>query len=321
VLLLAATWQVVTVQQGQSAADAGDPAHPGARALLTGAVDPAPLLPPAVGVLDDWVRIEHWDCSPMAGFPMDVCAQPLRPAAPAVGEPAADGAAPGEPEGADPVAHEPVEPPARRIVVVGDSHAQQLTGALLPIAEQNNWQLISIIRGACPFSTASETVPDDQECLDWNAAAADEITALQPDAVVTLASRDVRAGLTEQTPPGFVEAWRRLDAQGIRVLALRDNPRFGYSVPDCVQTHPDDQTPCGVSRADVYAPVPPWAEIPDIPGNVSFVDIADAVCDPDLCPAVVGNVFVYLDDNHLTATYSMSMADLIADQVHAGLGW
>jgi len=35
---------------------------------------------------------------------------------------------------------------------------------------------------------------------------------------------------------------------------------------------------------------------------------------------MVGNVLVYLDDNHLTATYAASMADLIADQVHAGLG-
>jgi peptidoglycan/LPS O-acetylase OafA/YrhL len=322
VLLLAGTWQAVTVQQAQSVADVGDPAHPGARAFLTGAVDPAPVLPPPVSVLEDWVRIEHWDCQPMAEFPMDACAQPPRPAEPAATDPPADDStAPADAGVADSVTDESVEPPARRIVVVGDSHAQQLTGMLLPIAAQNNWQIIAIIRGACPFSTVSETVPDDPQCLAWNAAAADEISALRPDAVVTLASRNVRAGLTEQTPPGFVEAWRRLDAQGVRVLAIRDNPRFDHSVPDCVQTHPDDYTPCGLPRADVYAPVPPWAEIPDIPGNVSFVDIADAVCDLELCPPVVGNVLVYLDDNHLTATYSTSMADLLADQVHAGLGW
>jgi hypothetical protein len=213
------------------------------------------------------------------------------------------------------------EPPARRIVVVGDSHAQQLTGALVPIAQQNNWQLTTIVRGACPFSTASEVVPDEPECLAWNAAAADEIATLHPDAVVTLASRDVRAGLTEQTPPGFVEQWRRLDAQGIPVLALRDNPRFDHSVPDCVQQRPEDVDSCGVNRADVYAPVPLWSAVPGIPSNVSFVDISDAVCDPDRCPAVIGNVLVYLDDNHLTATYTTSMADLLADRIHDALGW
>jgi SGNH domain-containing protein len=271
----------------------------------------------------------------MAGFPMDACFQPLH-------QPDQQGPDQQDPDHQDPdrpgdrldedgpgsdqpsenrlETDEPPAAPARRIVVVGDSHAQQLTAALLPIAQQHNWQIIVIVRGACPFSTASEVVPDDSDCLAWNAAAADEITAIQPDAVVTLATRDVRAGLTEQTPTGFVEQWRRLDTQGIRVLAVRDNPRFDHSVPDCVQNHPDDIDGCGIPRADVYAPVPPWIDVPDIPQNVAFVDTADALCDPDHCPAVVGNVLVYLDDNHLTATYAASMADLIADQVHAGLG-
>jgi peptidoglycan/LPS O-acetylase OafA/YrhL len=300
VLGVALTWQVATALRVDPEAVLGDDEHPGAHALVMDEeVAPAPLLPAPVAVTEDWVRIERWDCAPMAGFPMDVCAQPR------------------------PVAEDTQEPvlPDRRIVVVGDSHAQQLTGALVPLALERNWQLIIMARGACPFSTASEAVLDEADCLAWNAAAADEITALQPDAVVTLATRDVRVGLTEQTPGGFVEAWRRLDEQGIPVIALRDNPRFDYSVPDCVQTRPDDVDGCGVDRAEVYAPTPPWAEVPDVPANVAFVDIADAVCTAERCPPVVGNVLVYMDDNHLTATYSTSMSDLLAGRIQEGLGW
>ena len=124
-----------------------------------------------MSVTDDWVRIERWDCVPMTRFPMDACTRP-------------------------------VEAPQRRIVVVGDSHAQQLAGALLPIADRHGWQLTVIARGACPFSTASEVVADEADCLAWGEAAAAEIADLRPDAVVTLASRDVRVGLTERTPPG-----------------------------------------------------------------------------------------------------------------------
>ncbi|TQM45279.1 acyltransferase family protein [Pseudonocardia cypriaca] len=300
VLAVALAWQVAAALRVDPEAVLGDDEHPGAGALLSDEqVPPAPLLPSAMAVTEDWVRIERWDCTPMAGFPMDVCAQPLL------------------------VAEDTQEPvqPDRRIVVVGDSHAQQLTGALLPIAQQHNWQIITIIRGACPFSTASEVVPDEADCLAWNAAAADEIRAMRPDAVVTLASRDVRVGQTEQTPAGFVEQWRRLDAEGIPVLALRDNPRFDHSVPDCVQTRPDDIDGCGVDRAQVYAPTPPWANLPDIPPNVSFVDIADAVCTADRCPPVIGNVFVYMDDNHLTASYSTSMSNLLANRIEERLGW
>jgi hypothetical protein len=289
VLLVAVTWQVVGVRAPEPGAEAGDAAHPGAPALRTGAVDPAPLLPPPVSIYDDWVRIENWDCTSMAAFPMNMCTLTA------------------------------TEPPARRVVLVGDSHVQQFSGAVVPIAQQSNWQLTTIIRGACPFSTASEVVPDEPDCLAWNAAAMDEILAMHPDTVITLASRDARAGLTEQTPPGFVEQWRRLDAAGIAVVAMRDTPRFAHSVPDCVQTRPDDLDSCGVDRADVYTPVPPWAQLSDVPSNVRFIDTADAVCDAERCPAVIGNVLVYLDDNHLSATYSTTMAGLLADPFHAAV--
>ncbi|WP_433273665.1 SGNH hydrolase domain-containing protein [Pseudonocardia xinjiangensis] len=222
-LLVAVTWQVVGVRAPETGAEPGDATHPGAMALRTGAVDPAPLLPPPVSIYDDWVRIENWDCTPMAAFPMDRCTLPT------------------------------IEPPARRVVLVGDSHVQQLSGAVVPIAWESNRRLTAIVRGACPFCTASEVVPGEPDCLAWNAAAMEEILAMHPDTVITLASRDVRAGLTEQTPPGFVEQWRRLDAAGIPVVALRDTSRFPHSVRDCVQTRPDDLDSCGTARADVSA--------------------------------------------------------------------
>ena len=299
VLLAAGGWQGAVAARTTPPGTVGDLSYPGALALrddpAAAPADAGTLLPPLASVQEDWNRIERWDCTPMRTFPMDACAMP-------------------RPEGADPV-------PAKRIVVVGDSHAQQLSAALVPLAQANDWQLIDIVRGACPFSTVSEIDPDDIDCSAWLAAAADTIRDLHPDAVVTLASRDVRVGLTEQTPAGFVEQWRRLDEDGIPVLAIRDNPRFDTPMPDCVHRNGTDPAACGADRAALYSPEPPWAAIPDPPRNVAFVDIADAVCTTDRCPAVIGNVPVYLDDNHLTATYATSMAPLIAQQVHTGLGW
>jgi peptidoglycan/LPS O-acetylase OafA/YrhL len=293
VFLAAGLWQGDALRRAQGDGQVGDVRHPGALALVAGAPGPAALLPPPVAVTEDWVRIEHWDCAPMTRFPMDVCTQP-------------------------------VVAPERRIVVVGDSHTQQLTGALIPIAARHHWQLIAIVRGACPFSTASEVVVGEVDCLDWNASAAAEIADLRPDAVVTLGSRDVRAGLTERTPPGFLAQWARLGELGIPVLALRDTPRFDRSMPDCVQHATStgaDPARCGVERAAVYTSEPPWAHLPDVPPNVRFVDLADRVCGPAFCPAVIGNVLVYLDDNHLTASYATSVADLIEGDVRSALGF
>jgi peptidoglycan/LPS O-acetylase OafA/YrhL len=287
VFLATGLWQVEALRRAQGAGEVGDIRYPGALALAAGEPGPAPLLPPPVSVTDDWVRIERWECVPMARFPMDACTRP-------------------------------VEAPQRRIVVVGDSHAQQLAGALVPIADRHGWEITVIARGACPFSTASEVVAAEPDCLAWGEAAAAEIADRHPDAVVTLASRDVRAGLTEWTPPGFVARWQQLAQLGVPVLAVRDNPRFDRSMPDCVAT---DAAACGVERAAVYASVPPWAHLPDVPPNVRFLDIADRVCGPDLCPAVIGNVLVYLDDNHLTASYAASMAPLVEGDVLAALGF
>src|SRR4051812_46633634 len=83
-------------------------------------------------------------------------------------------------------------PPSHRIVMVGDSHVGQYVTASQPIAHQRNWQLITMLRSACPFSTTSESMSGDQPCIDRNAAAVKEIVDLKPDAVFTLASRNVR---------------------------------------------------------------------------------------------------------------------------------
>jgi len=301
VLLMAVTWHVVGTQQGETA-ELGDEAHPGAHALLTGAVEPAPLLPPPVSVVEDWVCIERWDCTPMAAFPMDVCTQPVA--------------------ATDPVEEQDTpEPPARRIVVVGDSHAQQLTGALIPIAQQHNWQLTTIIRGACPFSTASEVVPDEPDCHTWNAARGRRDHHPAPRRR-RHAGQPRRAGWADRADPTRVRravaAPRR--ARHPRARLARQPPLR----PLHPRLRPEPIRECRRLRGEPrrgLRPVPALDRGARPAGNVSFIDIADTVCDPDRCPPVIGNVLVYLDDNHLTATYSTSIADLLADRIHTALGW
>lgn len=290
VLLTAAGWRIAALQRIPDVGRPTDSDHPGALALAGAAADPAvEPLPPMITVYEDWVRIEHWHCV-MGAASMNVCTQPVE------------------------------YQPERRIVVVGDSHALQFAGALVPLTQQRRWQLISIVRGACPYSTASEVVPDDPECLAWNGAAAEEIAGLRPDGVVTLASRDVRAGLTEITPPGFVERWWQLHDLGIPVLAVRDNPRFDFSPPDCLQQFGRRAVECGIERAAVYTPRPPWAWL-NVPPNVSFLDLSDQLCHAVHCPAEIGNVLVYMDDNHLTASYAATMAPAVERHVAVTLGW
>jgi hypothetical protein len=36
---------------------------------------------------------------------------------------------------------------------------------------------------------------------------------------------------------------------------------------------------------------------------------------------VIGNTYVYLDDNHVTKTYAASMSPMLGDRLLAGTGW
>jgi peptidoglycan/LPS O-acetylase OafA/YrhL len=298
VLLAAGAWQWDTSSRANAVAVLGDESHPGAMAMRTGYVyagfPNAPLLPPLVTAAGDWSHVERWNCSPL----------PLSPENSSCTLPPPD----------------PAVPPAKRVVIVGDSHSQQFTAALVPWAHARNVELTAILHGACPFSTASEVYPDDPVCLSFNDAVAGTLAELHPDAVVTLASRNVMAGRTEVTPPGFVDRWRELDALGIPVIAFRDNPRYpeAFSPAECVQLQGKDA--CGQDRAALYSPTPPWEQIPDLPHNVSFLDYSSLYCGTHTCPVVVGNVLVYMDYNHLSATFTTSMAPLVGEDMDRLVG-
>jgi hypothetical protein len=198
---------------------------------------------------------------------------------------------------------------------------QQFLPALEPHARERDWEVSTLVRPGCPLSNASETHPDDASCVEWNAAAIEHLAADPPDLVVVGATRDARPGLSEQTPPGFVTAWQRLDEAGIPVVAVRDNPRFDHEPAGCLEAHGRGAPVCDVPRSEVLAPEPPYAHVEDVPGNVHFLDLSDEICTSTACPPEIGNVLVYLDDNHLTASYSRTMSTAVGRELPVLVGW
>jgi hypothetical protein len=51
------------------------------------------------------------------------------------------------------------------------------------------------------------------------------------------------------------------------------------------------------------------------------LDMTDAVCRKDRCRAVEGNVLVYHDSHHLSATYVRTMAAELGRQIAAATAW
>jgi hypothetical protein len=178
-----------------------------------------------------------------------------------------------------------------------------------------------MLKGACPFSTTSDTDPSDASCTAWNAAAEQAIVAMRPDSVLTLASLDVRVGLTEQTPQGFIDQWSNLNKAGIPVVAVRDNPRFGFSPPTCISANGAKASSCSLPRGRLLAATPPYEQVTGVPPNVSFLDFSDYYCGRTTCHPEVGNVLVYMDDNHVTATFMTTLSPILERGMTAALGW
>lgn len=204
----------------------------------------------------------------------------------------------------------------RVIAVVGGSRAQHWLPAWELLGHQHDWQIIAITKSGCLFSAGGQY----QSCDEWNVRVMRELTRLRPDAVFTTATRVPRG--EEDVPGGYLEHWRQLDELDIPVLGVRDVPRPMVDVPDCVETHGRHSLECG-APATQYG-LDRSSELTsrdDLPDNVHYFDLSELFCPDGYCAPVIGNVLVYHDNSHLTATYARTLAPFLGDEVIAATGW
>ena len=190
--------------------------------------------------------------------------------------------------------------PTYTIALVGGSHSGHWLPALEIVAEKQNLQIDLYNKDACRFSNDDFNGTLSESCMEWNDAVMEPLLADPPDLIFTTAN--VNSGDT--IPAGFLSKWEEFE--GItKVFALRDNPRMDEDPPLCVEKNPDK---CSVQRKDALSAIPPWENTENIPDNVIFADMSEYFCDDKTCQPVIGNVLVYRDYHHITATYSRTLA-------------
>ncbi|MCP8998470.1 acyltransferase [Pseudarthrobacter sp. RMG13] len=282
----------------EEAATAAQPRElaPGAALLTPGnAGSPAPqgrFIPGPTALDNDWAGI-HQACT----------------GANATGDPVLEGCRQALPEGE----------PTKRIVVLGDSHAQQYLAALAPIAEARGWELVTLLMPACRFGAESET--RTAECNAYNRASAAYVLEHRPDAVFSVATLTHEEAPFETEVPAYLEGIRPLADAGIEIVGIRDNPRFTISMPECVQRHTADAPACNPPLNESLVEPSPLESYRGKVDGLHLMDLSDFICAGGICPAVVGNVYVYKDDNHLSRTYVESMIPMFEERLLAATGW
>ncbi|WP_392543012.1 acyltransferase family protein [Oryzobacter telluris] len=209
---------------------------------------------------------------------------------------------------------EPARAATATVLVVGDSHAEQWLATVTPIAEREGWRVIALLEGGCSFGAASSRTG---ACARWNAAALDYVTSHRADLLVTVATAAHPRTPGERLVAGYEEVVRAVTAHGTPVVGLRDNPRFASGVVACALERGDEA--CTAPVSEKLAPRDPAAAL-DVEGFTD-VDLTDLVCPAGRCPPAVGNVWVYLDDNHLTTSYVATLAPALEQRLRAAGAW
>ncbi|HWJ84429.1 MAG TPA: acyltransferase family protein [Cellulomonas sp.] len=217
------------------------------------------------------------------------------------------------------------------VALVGDSHAAQWQPTLRVIAEQEGWRLDTYTKGSCAFADLDvwlSTIDGPYDtCSRWNddverALLADPPTVVVTsndavDAIVVDGEKQDAKTLTDDVAAGLVRTWRTLEDAGSTVVALADTPWMAMDVPECVAEHTQAwTTQCTVDREAAVArsALAQQRAAADVSG-VPLVDLDDYVCPDGACPAIIGDVLVWRDAHHLTATYARTLAPRLADQL------
>jgi ABC-type Fe3+-hydroxamate transport system substrate-binding protein len=216
-------------------------------------------------------------------------------------------------------------------VLFGDSHAHHLFDGLNAAVQAEGWELRVYTKNSCPPIDVpvydSKMRGEDKSCTIWRESIIQRLLTDKPDAVIIASWTGLARKLSEATTGerlstaasmalwqrGFEQVLSRLTGAGINVIVVRDTPRsqarYGSACLDRLI-----ESECATPRPQAID-----AETPDvmvakrIPG-VRVLDLTDRFCGRNSCPAVKdGNVVYRGDDNHLTATFSRTLAPAFLD--------
>ena len=224
------------------------------------------------------------------------------------------------------------------VVLLGDSHAEHWLGGLDRVGRERGWRILAMVKGGCPVADMPDLMHARlkryyHECTRYRETMLQRIIAMRPAAVI-LSSWDHYippdgSGADWQVSPemwrgGLRRTYSRLATAGITTVAIRGTPRTWFNVPSCLSRRaanlPFAQA-CeydrdrSLSQSAIAAQTDAARGLP-----IGFVDMNDQICATKRCDVVRNGVIVFTDDNHLTASFTRSVAPVLGARLDEALG-
>lgn len=204
-----------------------------------------------------------------------------------------------------------------RLVLVGDSHAAQWIPAFEELASTRGWRVETHTKSGCPLLIEPVVLRGKayKACREWGRRLLGYIAETAPDIVVFSQSAgvhlfDEKVGLVD----ALAQTWQEITRAGVPLVVIADTPRHEVDPAECLEKNPN----CASSRTSAVRPDPMRNALKLMP-DVSLVDMTDYLCTKEACPIVIGNIVVWRDDHHLTATYSRMLASALGEQIERSL--
>jgi hypothetical protein len=215
----------------------------------------------------------------------------------------------------------------RTLVLFGDSHAMHFFPAIDVVARRQGWRLVELTKAGCPparvlvFNRVLKR--EYRECDTWRRRALRRVDRMERPPLVVMSSAtyyrayDGARRLDEQESAdrlreGWTKTLEELRKMGTRPVVVEDVPQPPVDIPSCVLRALDNLETCAFPRdAGLAFPHAASDAAREIPG-VHLIDPTPKFCLQEVCPAVIGDVLVYRNTGHLTATYAETMAPWFA---------
>lgn len=219
-----------------------------------------------------------------------------------------------------------------RFLALGDSHMAMYTDALDAIGRERGWNIQLASRGHCRWIDDSAKDVDmtailHTRCTNWRESAEAVVARGEYDAILTTNASFTSLVTPEGVDPlefetdNILKAWGvRPDPQNTPIVVIRDNPRVLSSVqkPCLGNTEALVAGFCSTPREDAIADTGYEAAVERDP-NARMIDLNDYICGPEACNPVVGGVYVYRDNAHMTRTFVETLTPYLERELVAAL--
>jgi hypothetical protein len=204
------------------------------------------------------------------------------------------------------------------VVVLGDSHASMWLPALDLLGRKNHWKVYDMSKVSCgaadlPDPYLTQESRQYTECVEWHQWAHAKIRELAPDLVLlTSLVNDHRTGGDSMDPDHWREALEKTMTEvagpTTKIAVIGDIPEMPRKPPDCLAAHMNDVQECSGAANEVVGSKFDEAEATAAQNRqATYISAIPWFCSAT-CTAVVGNMIVYNDTQHSTATYIRYLA-------------